>query len=333
MSVFVVAEHRKGQLRPVTDELLAVAASLNAGPVTALLLAGPGEAAPLAAPLRGRAAAVLTVEAAELREGAGGAVASALELLVKKHAPRVLLGAASAAGMDWAPTLAARLGAPVVTDALDLAVAAGGATATRAAYGGKLLARVALADAPTLVATLRPGSFEGDLPAPAGEAPVTAEALEALDTLGRRFVGWVEEAAGDVDITQADVLVSVGRGIGDKENLDVAEALAKALGATLSCSRPVVDMNWLPKERQVGVSGKTVKPKVYIAVGISGAFQHVTAMKDAGVIIAVNKDAKAPIFRVAHYGGGPLRHRGGPLQGPPGADRRRQGGEGLGRGR
>ncbi|GAB4280106.1 MAG: hypothetical protein Kow0092_35830 [Deferrisomatales bacterium] len=116
--------------------------------------------------------------------------------------------------------------------------------------------------------------------------------------LGKRFVEWVQEAAGAVDITQADVLVSVGRGIGDKENLDVAEAL----GATLSCSRPVVDLHWLPKERQVGISGKTVKPKVYLALGISGAFQHVTAMKNAGLIIAVNKDPKAPIFRVAHYG-------------------------------
>jgi electron transfer flavoprotein alpha subunit len=120
--------------------------------------------------------------------------------------------------------------------------------------------------------------------------------------LGKTFLRWVQEAAGDVDITQADVLVSVGRGIGDKENLDVAENLAKALGATVSCSRPVVDMHWLPKERQVGISGKTVKPKVYVALGISGAFQHVTAMKGSATIIAVNKDPKAPIFRVAHYG-------------------------------
>jgi electron transfer flavoprotein alpha subunit len=122
------------------------------------------------------------------------------------------------------------------------------------------------------------------------------------EALGKRFVEWVQEAAGAVDITQADVLVSVGRGIGDKENVDVGQSLAQSLGATLSCSRPVVDSHWLPKEHQVGISGKTVKPKVYIALGISGAFQHVTAMKNSGVIIAVNKDPKAPIFRVAHYG-------------------------------
>jgi electron transfer flavoprotein alpha subunit len=115
-------------------------------------------------------------------------------------------------------------------------------------------------------------------------------------------VEFVEAAAGEVDITQAEILVSVGRGISDVENIPQAEALAKAMGATLSCSRPVVDKKWLPKERQVGTSGKTVKPKVYIALGISGAFQHAAGMKNSGTIIAVNKDPKAPIFNIADYG-------------------------------
>lgn len=301
MSVYVVAEQRRGQLRPATMELLALGANLAAGPVTAVVAGGPGETAPLAEEVRRFAANVITLEDPALAEGAGGALPRALEALVRRDAPRVVLGAQSAAGMDWAPELAARLGAPVVTDALELSFSDAGLSALRAVHGGKLLARVALSAAPTVVATLRPGSYGKE--AQAGEAaPVAAGPVEALSGLGRRFLAWVEEAAGDVDITQADILVSVGRGIGDKENLDVAEALAKALGATVSCSRPVVDMNWLPKERQVGISGKTVKPKVYIAVGISGAFQHIAAMKDAGTIIAINKDAKAPIFRVAQYG-------------------------------
>jgi electron transfer flavoprotein alpha subunit len=204
--------------------------------------------------------------------------------------------------MDWAPTLAVRLGAPLVTDAVGLAWDRGSLSASRAVYGGKLQAKVRAAAAPTVVATVRPGSFERAPSAGVNPGPVEEVALELPASLGKRFVRWVQDAAGDVDITQADVLVSVGRGIGDKENLDVAEALAKALGATVSCSRPVVDVHWLAKERQVGISGKTVKPKVYIALGISGAFQHVTAMKGATTIIAVNKDAKAPIFRVAHHG-------------------------------
>ena len=112
----------------------------------------------------------------------------------------------------------------------------------------------------------------------------------------------MEAALGDVDITQADILVSVGRGIKGPENIPVVKEFAEAIGGTLSCSRPVVDKKWLPKGCQVGTSGKTVKPKVYIAVGISGAFQHIAGMKGAGTVIAINKDPKAPIFGVAHYG-------------------------------
>ena len=120
--------------------------------------------------------------------------------------------------------------------------------------------------------------------------------------LAKRFLQYVESAVGEVDITQADILVSVGRGIKEAENIPLVKELADALGATLSCSRPVVDKKWLPKERQVGTSGKTVKPKVYIAIGISGAFQHIAGIKGAGIVIAINKDPKAPIFNVAQYG-------------------------------
>ncbi len=301
MSVWVVVEHRNGSVREVTGELLAAARSLGAGPVTAVVLAGPGEAAPLSAAAKGRAEQVLLLEHPSLAGFNGAAVAAALRDLARARAPSVVLGAHSAAGADWAPTLAASLDVPVVTDAVALSWADGTLAAVRAVYGGKLQATVRLLPAATVVATLRPGSVEPAVPGGA-EAPTETLAPSLPESLGKRFVEWVQEAAGAVDITQADVLVSVGRGIGDKENVDVGQGLASALGATLSCSRPVVDSHWLPKEHQVGISGKTVKPKVYIALGISGAFQHVTAMKNSGVIIAVNKDPKAPIFRVAHYG-------------------------------
>ena len=127
-------------------------------------------------------------------------------------------------------------------------------------------------------------------------SPLTDEGL------ARRFLQYVEAAVGEVDITQADVLVSVGRGIKEAENIPLVKELADMLGGALSCSRPVVDKKWLPKDRQVGTSGKTVKPKVYIAIGISGAFQHIAGMKGAGTMIAINKDPKAPIFGVAQYG-------------------------------
>ena len=119
---------------------------------------------------------------------------------------------------------------------------------------------------------------------------------------GKEFLGFVDTGAGDVDITQAELLVSVGRGVWEEENIARIRELADVMGGTLSCSRPVVDKNWLPKYHQVGTSGKSVKPKVYFAMGISGAFQHVAGIAGAGTVIAVNKDKKAPIFRVADYG-------------------------------
>ena len=122
------------------------------------------------------------------------------------------------------------------------------------------------------------------------------------EELAKRFLEYVEAAVGEVDITQADILVSVGRGIKEAENIPMVKELADAMGAALACSRPVVDKKWLPKGCQVGTSGKTVKPKVYVAIGISGAFQHIAGMKGAGTVIAINKDPKAPIFNIAHYG-------------------------------
>ena len=158
-----------------------------------------------------------------------------------------------------------------------------------------------LKNAPYMV-TVRSGAFPAvekeSLP---GEiikfpSPLTAESL------AKRFLQYVEAAIGEVDITQADILVSIGRGIKSAENIPMIKEFADAIGGTLSCSRPVVDKRWLPKDRQVGTSGKTVKPKVYIAIGISGTFQHVAGIKSAGTVIAINKDPKAPIFNVANYG-------------------------------
>ncbi len=120
--------------------------------------------------------------------------------------------------------------------------------------------------------------------------------------LAKRFLQFVEAAVGDVDITQADILVGIGRGIKEGENIPMVKEFADAIGGVLACTRPVVDKKWLTKDRQIGTSGKTVKPKVYVALGISGAFQHTSGIKGAGTVIAINKDPKAPIFNVAHYG-------------------------------
>jgi electron transfer flavoprotein alpha subunit len=150
--------------------------------------------------------------------------------------------------------------------------------------------------------TLRAGAFPVMEKEPLSGEIVSVPSLLTDESLARRFLEYMEAAAGDVDITQADILIAIGRGIKDAENIPLVKELADSMGGVLACSRPVVDKKWLPKSSQVGTSGKTVKPKVYVAIGISGAFQHVAGMKGAGTIIAINKDPKAPIFGVAQYG-------------------------------
>jgi electron transfer flavoprotein alpha subunit len=172
----------------------------------------------------------------------------------------------------------------------------------RQVYSGKIFSRMAFRDAPGYLVTVRGGAFPAarlqDYQAEIIHATVPAMAA----TPRRESLGYQDTGKGEVDITQAELLVSIGRGIGEQENIETVRALADLMGGALSCSRPVVDKKWLPKCHQVGTSGKSVKPKVYLALGISGAFQHVAGISGAGTVIAVNKDKKAPIFRVAHYG-------------------------------
>ena len=169
-------------------------------------------------------------------------------------------------------------------------------------YSGKLFSRVSFEPSGGYMITVRPGAFQVDTAGDKAGTVVSQNLQEDLQSPRREFLEFEETAAGDVDITQADLLVSVGRGVGEADNISAVQELADLLGGTLSCSRPVVDKNWLPRYHQVGTSGKSVKPKVYLALGISGAFQHVAGITGADCVIAVNKDKKAPIFRVADYG-------------------------------
>jgi len=191
------------------------------------------------------------------------------------------------------------LGAPIVTDAVDVAVG-DGLTVTREMYGSKVETTVDV-DADRFLLTIRGGEWaaaEGT-----GDAPVEPFAVAVDDdALGTRVNGFEEVGGGDVDIADAEVLVSVGRGIEEEENVDLVFDLAEALDATVSASRPIVDNEWLPKNRQVGQSGKVVTPTVYLAVGISGAVQHVAGMKGSENIVAINTDPNAPIFDIADYG-------------------------------
>jgi len=205
-------------------------------------------------------------------------------------------------GIDLAPGLAIKINGSFVPDVVGIENAGSNALQViRQEYGGQVSAHVGCDISKGAVITVRPGAFR------ATSAPVNGVVVDQSTAVGalsarRRYLQTVLADAGDVDITKHAVLVSVGRGIQEKDNIGIAEELAEALGAAVSCSRPVVDAKWLEKSRQVGSSGKTVKPKVYLALGISGAFQHLAGIKGNPFIIAVNKNPKAPIFQVADIG-------------------------------
>jgi len=209
-------------------------------------------------------------------------------------------------GMDLAPGLSIKLEAAYLPDAVDFEKTEDGKlTAVREEYGGQVSTHVVCDISQGAVITVRPGSFRPDeSKAAAGQVvDKTAEALEGgLPGDTRRFLEVVAAEVGDVDITKSEILVSVGRGIEDEDNLEMVFDLAQATGGDVSCSRPIVDAKWLEKSRQVGTSGQTVKPKAYLALGISGSFQHIGGIKGSPFIVAVNKNPKAPIFQVADVG-------------------------------
>jgi electron transfer flavoprotein alpha subunit len=208
-------------------------------------------------------------------------------------------------GMDLAPGLSVKLDAAFLADMVDIEGADSGLLrAVRQEYNGQVSTHVACDLSGGAVITVRPGSFQADESQDASGEVIdkTADALKAIPDIQRRFLEMVEAEAGDVDITKSEVLISVGRGIEDQDNLDIVHELAAAVGGDVSCSRPVVDAHWLEKARQVGTSGQTVKPKVYMALGISGAFQHLAGLKGNPFIVAINKNPKAPIFQTADIG-------------------------------
>lgn len=300
--IFVLAEHRRGELRDVTFEMLTKGRGLaeELGADLAAVLLGHNVSG-FADQLTKYANRVLLVEDEKLENFNSEAYQRALSSLVKERGPVLTMIGHTGFGMDLAPSLAAELGLPLSTDCVGLEVEDGSLVLVRQIYGGKVNARVTFPGADQYMVTVRGAAF------PAEEGTFTGEVVAIDSPLTeeiryRRFLEYVETAVGEVDITQADVVVAVGRGVKDEKNMPLLQELADSLGGVLACSRPVVDAGWLSKDRQVGNSGKTVKPRLYIAIGISGAFQHVTGMQGSETIVAINKDPKAPIFNVADYG-------------------------------
>ena len=300
--IFAYILHKDGVVDDTALELAAAAKKIDAGATPNAIVVGAGDA--LDGVCNDMAASF-----GEVWKVANDAFtypdAEILRKLLANILPAdsIVLFAHEHLGMDLAPGLSVKLDAAFVPDVVDIEGADGSTLKlVRQEFGGAVSAHVTCDASQGAVMTVRPGAFAADDSKSAG-GQVVDKSAEAGD-LGatRKFLEIVEAEAGDVDITKSEVLVSCGRGIEDEENLEIAFDLAKAMGADVSCSRPIVDAKWLPKARQVGTSGQTVKPKVYLACGISGSFQHMGGIKGNPFIVAINKNAKAPIFQVADVG-------------------------------
>uniref|UniRef100_A0A7C4CC69 Electron transfer flavoprotein subunit alpha/FixB family protein n=1 Tax=candidate division WOR-3 bacterium TaxID=2052148 RepID=A0A7C4CC69_UNCW3 len=298
-SIMVLVEHRQGAVRDVTFEMMSAARALGSecGSKVEAVLLGHGSDDALSQ-LREQAENIVFVSHPNLKDFNYEAYQPALVKLCTERKPALLMVAHSGFGTDLGPSLAVALGWPLVSDVTGFRPVTGGFVMSRGMYSGKLCADWR-APAPA-VAMVRQSSFRS------GPAEFKAE-TELWDP-GQfpeprtRFIRLEELPTTGVDIAKADVIVGIGRGVREEKNIAPIREFAESIGAVLAGSRPVIDAGWLPKEVQVGSSGKTVKPKVYIALGISGAFQHIAGMKGADTIIAVNKDPNAPIFSVAHFG-------------------------------
>ncbi|HXY70752.1 MAG TPA: electron transfer flavoprotein subunit alpha/FixB family protein [Gemmatimonadales bacterium] len=299
-NVLAVTEQRGGALRRTSHEVVWAARQLAdalGGTVDALVLGAPGVDAAGAKLGAVGADRVLVAEDAAFARYAPDGYAATVAAAAKAGGYGAVLVAATAAGKDLAPRIAARLDAPLASDVTGVGVEGGKVTATRPVYAGKAVQQLRL-DAALAVISVRPNTFVPGSATKPGAVAKAAAVAEARVTV--REVKAAEQ--GKLDVAEASVVVSGGRGLKGPEHFALIENLAKAFGAAVGASRAVVDAGWRPHAEQVGQTGKTVSPQLYVAVGISGAIQHLAGMRTAKVIVAINKDKDAPIFQVADYG-------------------------------
>jgi electron transfer flavoprotein alpha subunit len=298
--ILVVAEQREGKLNRASLET--IAAAQTTGDAIKIALVGTGVSGVAQELAKAAADEVIVVDDSALKEYTADGFVMALEQLIAAERPDRLFLAHTYQTRDFAPALAARVKLPLVTDAVAIKDqgAGTGAVYVRPMFQGKLQADVAVAG--PHIATFQIGAFRADA-MKAGSAP-TRTASIAIDAskIRQKPEAPFKEAKQAVDLSQAERIVAVGRGIKAQEHLQLAQQLAAAMGAELAASRPICDAGWLPMDRQIGSSGQTVAPKLYVALGISGAIQHLVGMKGSRTIVAVNKDPEAPIFEIADYG-------------------------------
>ncbi|HYN06785.1 MAG TPA: electron transfer flavoprotein subunit alpha/FixB family protein [Vicinamibacterales bacterium] len=300
--IVVIAEQRDGALNRASWEAVAAAQSLG-GPVKIVV---PGRSASDVAKELSSAdvAEVIALEHAGLASYTPDGFVQALAALVQTENPAHVICAHTYQARDFIPKLAARIDRALVTDCTAVKVDGGQAVFTRPMFQGKVSADVVLEGPAPHLATFQIGAFRADA-VKKGSAPAAVRTVAAAvdeSAIRQKPEAPFREAKQAVDLTQAERIVSIGRGIKASEHIALAQQLAEALGAEIAASRPICDAGWLPMDRQIGSSGQTVAPKLYLALGISGAIQHVVGMKGARTIVAINKDAEAPIFEVADYG-------------------------------
>lgn len=307
--IWVVVQQREGQLPRISWEAVAAAQKLastlsgNSGgnkPEAIVLGSGIGLAAAEVA--KADLAAVHVADHDTLRAYTPGGYIGALAPAIRAEKPDWVVFPHTYQSVDYVPRLAQEVGAGLLPEVTGFTSADGGLLWTRPILGGKLQSKVRVKGEGTVLVSVQSGAFPADSVAK-GEAPVQPLAVDLSGVKPDREILGYEEVAGEkIDLTKADYIVAVGRGVGGADKMGPLEDLAKALGAEIAASRPVIDNGWLPRDRQIGSSGQTVAPRVYIAAGISGAIQHLVGMKGSSVIVAINKDPGAPIFNVAHYG-------------------------------
>jgi electron transfer flavoprotein alpha subunit len=311
--ILVIAEQKDGKLNRASIETIAAAQQLSGGSMPIkVAVAGQGVSAVAGELAQLAVAEVITVDHALLAHYTPDAFVQALAQVIAQAAPAVVLLPHTYQTRDFSPALATRLDRALITDVIAVkgtastgsGHAGSSATFSRPMFQGKLTADVVPQGATPHFATIQIGAFRADAAAKgSAAAPITAASVNIDESkLRQKPEAPFQEAKQAVDLSQAERIVSVGRGIKSQENIAIAERLAKAFGAELAASRPICDNGWLPMERQIGSSGQTVAPKLYVALGISGAIQHLVGMKGSRTIVAINKDAEAPIFEVADYG-------------------------------
>jgi len=305
-TILVVVEQREGKLNRVSLETLtaaqAIAAETNWDPEAAV--AGGSVDAIVQEIAKVKVKKIYAIESPKLERYTADAYVSELKQFIGSKQPKLVLMPHTYQVRDFAPRLAAALGRTLISDAIGYRKDGTKLVFTRQMFQGKFTADVSFSCDPPHFATFQAGSYRGDrVEMGASAAPVEKIAAQADGSAVRvKPLEIFKEAKQAVDLTQAEIIVSVGRGIKEQKNIELAKALADALGGEIAASRPICDSGWLPMDRQIGSSGQTVAPKLYLALGISGAIQHIVGMKGSRSIIAINKDAEAPIFEIADFG-------------------------------